>query len=92
MKKGGCRGFGGLPPRFFCQFRGLFEEFGAKKGGRALPSGFTPERYCQILTTKVDPRAARVTLSYMPICRPTFRMVLPMQSDPSSSLHTCIFN
>ena len=45
-KRGGAEGSGARPQDFFGQFRGLFKEFGAKRGVRTpfcAPSGFVPE-------------------------------------------------
>ena len=39
FEKGGAQGIWGLAPKIFDPFRGLFREFGAKRGGRAPPSG-----------------------------------------------------
>ena len=36
-KGGGAGGSGARPQDFFCQFRGLFKELGAIRGGRAPP-------------------------------------------------------
>ena len=41
-KGGGAVGSGARSQYFFGQFRGLFKEFGTKKGGRATPSGSAP--------------------------------------------------
>ena len=88
-KGGGAGGSGARPQAFFGQFRGLFKEFGAKKGGRAPLATPLWIRACEIYLENHYVKLNAIQTTVHKISRSQVSLVVGLHLGKCTFMHRC---